>query len=81
MYRIAIVRKGQDPDLRTCGLEGIEDAVYGIIRAEGSKVTEADHLGIRGLVAGAQAMCDEQGFAALEFGKAAVTIRPDSRQA
>ncbi|WP_372344716.1 hypothetical protein [Streptomyces sp. KL116D] len=76
MYRIAVVRKGQDPDRRICGVEGIEDAIYGILRAEKASVTEADQLGIRGLIAGAQAMCDEQGFAALEFGGAAVTVRP-----
>lgn len=76
MYCIAVVRKGQEPDRRTCGAEGIEDAVYGILRSQNATVTDADQLGIRGLIAGAQAMCDEQGFAALEFGDAAVTVRP-----
>lgn len=77
MYRIAIVRKGQTADHRTCQSPGeLRDAVYEVIRAEGSKITDDDHSGLIALIGDARSMADIEGFAALEFGAAAITIRP-----
>lgn len=76
MYRIAIVRKGQQTERRTGGTQDIEDAVYEVLRTEKAADTEADLVAIRGLIAEALTMCEAEGFAALQFGSAAVTIRP-----
>lgn len=78
MYRIAIVRKGQPADRRTCGdrIGDILDIVFGVIRAEGSTITDADHGPLTKLAANARNRADNDGFAALEFGTAAITIRP-----
>jgi hypothetical protein len=78
MYRIAIVRKGQPADIRTCGdrIGELLDIVFETIRAEGSTIADADHTPLTFLAADARAMADNDGFAALEFGNAAITIRP-----
>lgn len=77
MYRIAIVRKGQDADRRTCASTGeLRDVVWEVIRSEGGTITEADHSGLIALVGSARDQADVDGFAALEFGRAAITIRP-----
>lgn len=78
MYRIAIVRKGQNCDVRMCGdrVGDLLDIVFEVIRAEGSTITDADHGPLTTLAANARNMADNEGFAALEFGKAAITIRP-----
>jgi len=77
MYRIAIVRKGQPTDRRTCTSSGeLRDIVWEVIRAEGSVITDADHAGLIALVGTARDQADIEGFAALEFGNAAITIRP-----
>lgn len=77
MYRIAIVRKGQPADRRTCTTGGeLRDIVWEVIRSEGSVITDADHAGLMKLVGNARDMADIEGFAALEFGGAAITIRP-----
>ncbi|WP_405888855.1 hypothetical protein OG762_36890 [Streptomyces sp. NBC_01136] len=78
MYRIAIVRKGQPADRRTCTTPGeLRDIVWEVVRAEGSTITDADHAPLMELTANARNMADNEGFAALEFGAAAITIRPD----
>ncbi|MCX4792554.1 hypothetical protein OG369_43035 [Streptomyces sp. NBC_01221] len=77
MYRIAIVRKGQPADRRTAAGPGeLRDVVYGVIRAEGSTITDADHSGLIELIGSARDMADIEGFAGLEFGAASITIRP-----
>lgn len=77
MYRIAIVRKGQPADRRkSTGGGDLRDIVWEVIRAEGSTITDADHAGLMNLIGNAQNMADNEGFAALEFGSAAITIRP-----
>ncbi|MDK0525066.1 hypothetical protein [Streptomyces sp. ML-6] len=77
MYRIAIVRKGRPTDRHTAGGPGeLRDVVYGVIRAEGSVITDADHSGLIELIGNARDMADIEGFAALTFGAATVTIRP-----
>jgi hypothetical protein len=78
VYRIAIVRKGQPADIRTCGdqIGALLDVVFEVIRAEGSTITDADHSPLTRLAANARNMADNDGFAALEFGSAAITIRP-----
>ncbi|WP_405883641.1 hypothetical protein OG747_36670 [Streptomyces sp. NBC_01384] len=77
MYRIAIVRKGQPADRRTCTTLGeLRDIVWEVVRAEGSVITDADHGPLMELTANARNMADNEGFAALEFGGAAITIRP-----
>jgi hypothetical protein len=77
MYRIAIIRKGQTPDVRTCGdrIGELLDIVFEVIRAEGSTITDADHGPLTQLAANARNMADNEGFAALEFDGAAITIR------
>lgn len=78
MYRIAIVRKGQPADRRTCTTPGeLRDIVWETIRAEGSTITDADHAGLTELIGSARDMADVEGFAALEFGAAAIVIRPE----
>ena len=81
MYRILIIRKGQPADRRICDAEELKHAVYGLLDAESATVTDADRLGIDGMVAAARAMADDDGFAALEFGGAAITIRPHTQSA
>lgn len=77
MYRIAIVRKGQPADRHTCTTPGeLRDIVYDVIRAEGSEIGDDDHSGLIALIGNARSMADIEGFAALEFGSAAITIRP-----
>jgi hypothetical protein len=76
VYRIAIIRKGQPANRQTCNGDGLKDAVYGLLSAENATITDADRLGIDGLLAAARAMADEDGFAALEFCDAKMTIRP-----
>jgi hypothetical protein len=77
MYRIAIVRKGQPADLRTASTGGeLRDVVYDMIRTEGSTISDADHSGLIALIGDARSLADTEGFAALKFGTAAVTIRP-----
>lgn len=77
MYNVAIVRKGQPADRRTCsnGAE-LRDVVYEVIRSEGSTITDDDHTGLITLTGEARDMADTRGFAALQFGAAAITIRP-----
>lgn len=82
MYRIAIVRKGQPTDRRTCTTPGeLRDIVWKVIRAEGSVITDADHAGLMKLVGNARDQADIEGFAALEFGSAGITIRPGPKPA
>jgi hypothetical protein len=78
MYRIAICRKGQpNPDRRTCATGGeLRDIVWEVIRAEGGAISDDDNAGLIKLVGNARDMADIEGFAALEFGDAAITIRP-----
>jgi hypothetical protein len=77
MYRIAIIRKDQPADRHTCTTPGeLRDIVWEVIRSEGSIITDADHAGLMKLIGGARDMADIEGFAALEFGNAAITIRP-----
>ncbi|MFE9491453.1 hypothetical protein ACFYNF_34290 [Streptomyces sp. NPDC006641] len=79
MYRIAVVRKGQPTDRRTAAGPGqLRDVVYGVIRAEGSVITDADHSGLIELIGNARDMADIEGFAALTFGTASITIRPQA---
>lgn len=80
MHRIAIVRKGQQTERRICDAQGIEAAVYEVLRTEKAASTEADLVAIRGLIAEAVSLCETQGFAALKFGNSAVTIRPELSQ-
>ncbi|MEW2402102.1 hypothetical protein [Streptomyces sp. NPDC046862] len=76
MHRIAIVRKGQQPERRIGNAQDIEDAVYEVLSTEKAATTENDLVAIRGLIGQAVAMCETEGFAALKFGNSAVTIRP-----
>jgi hypothetical protein len=77
MYRIAIIRNDQPTDRRTCTGPGeLRDIVWETIRAEGGTITDADHAGLMKLVGTARDQADVEGFAALEFGDAAITIRP-----
>jgi hypothetical protein len=77
MYRIAIIRTDQPIERRTCTTGGdLRDAVYGLIRAEGVEIADSDHAGLIAMVGDARSMADIEGFAALEFGDAAITIRP-----
>lgn len=77
MYRIAIVRKGQPADRRTCDGRGeLRDIVWEVIQTEGSTISDADHAPLMAMVAAARDQADNEGFAALEFGAAAITIRP-----
>ena len=78
MYRIAIIRKGQPTDRRTCGdrVGELLDIVFEVIRAEGSTITDDDHGPLTKLAASARDRAFNDGFAALEFGDAAITIRP-----
>jgi len=77
MLRIAIVRKGQPADRRTCA-NGADllDVIHEVIRAEGSEAPAADTPGTVRLLADIRRMVDTEGFAALEFGATALTIRP-----
>lgn len=76
MYRIAIVRKGQPADRRTCDGRGqLRDIVDEVIRAEGGTIADADRVAIDWMAADALAMADNEGFAALDLGAAAITIR------
>lgn len=82
MYRIAIVRKGQPADRRICDGRGeLRDIVWEVIRAEGATITDADHAPLMELAANARNLADNEGFAALEFGSAAITIRPHAESA
>jgi hypothetical protein len=77
VYRIAIVRKGQPTDRRTAiAGSDLRDIVWEVIRAEGSVITDADHGPLIEMVGAARSQADIEGFAALEFGGAAITIRP-----
>jgi hypothetical protein len=77
MYRIAIVRKGQPADRRTCDGRGeLRDIVWEVIRAQGSTITDADHAPLMQLIGNARNLADNEGFAALEFGTTGITIRP-----
>lgn len=78
MYRIAIVRKGQQTERRIGDAQGIEDAVYEVLRTEKAAGTETDLVAIRGLIAEAMSLCEAECFAALKFGNSAVTIRPQA---
>lgn len=75
MYRIAIVRKGQQTERSIGDAQGIEDAVYAILRTETATSAETDAVAIRGLITEATSLCEAQGFAAIKFGNSAVTIR------
>ncbi|WP_030777174.1 hypothetical protein [Streptomyces sp. NRRL S-920] len=76
MYRIAICRKGQAPDLRAAtGAGDLRDVVYEVIRAEGTEIKDTDHAGLVALIGSARAMVDADGFAGLTFGAAAIAIR------
>jgi hypothetical protein len=77
MYRIAVCRKGQPAQQRTANAGELRTAVYELIESQGSRVTEKDHSGIGALIDDARAMAEADGFAALEFEGAAITIRPD----
>jgi hypothetical protein len=82
VYRIAIVRKGQPADRRICDGRGeLRDIVWEVIRAEGATITDADHAPLMELAANARNLADNEGFAALEFGSAAITIRPHAEAA
>jgi hypothetical protein len=77
VYSIAIVRKGQPADRRICKTGGdLRDVVYEVIRSEGSEITDGDHSGLIRLIGNARSMADTEGFSALEFGSAAIAIRP-----
>ncbi|NUR04245.1 MAG: hypothetical protein HOY79_49415 [Streptomyces sp.] len=76
MYRVTIIRKGQPADRRTATTGGdLRNIVYDVIRAEGSEITDSDHSGLIRLIGNARSMADVDGFAALEFGDTAITIR------
>lgn len=76
-YRIALVRKGQPIERTTCTDETeLRDAVYDMVRTEGSKISNSDHTHLTALIGQARQAADADGFAALEFGTAALTIRP-----
>ncbi|HEY6117126.1 MAG TPA: hypothetical protein VI172_14335 [Candidatus Dormibacteraeota bacterium] len=80
MYRIAIVRKGQPADRRTASTgRELRDIAWETLHAEGHPVT--DYGTFTDMVADARRMADTDGFAALEFGAAAITIRPASAAA
>jgi hypothetical protein len=77
MYRIAIIRKGQPADRRTCDGRGeLRDIVWETIRAEGGTITDDGHGTLMELTADARNRADNDGFAAIDFGTAAITIRP-----
>jgi hypothetical protein len=75
MYRIAIVCKNQPADRRTASTgRELRDIVWETLQAEGHLV--ADYGTFTDMVADARRMADIEGFAALEFGSAGITIRP-----
>ncbi|MGW3932910.1 hypothetical protein ACWECC_33175 [Streptomyces microflavus] len=75
MYVIAIVRKSQPAERHTCtSTEGLRDAVDELVRTEGGNIS--DRAGLAALIDNAAAMVDADGFAALTFKTAALTIRP-----
>lgn len=77
MYRIAIVRPGQPAERRTATTGGdLRDAVYDLLRSQGGTIADNDHSGLIALIGDARSTADIHGFAALEFGDAAITIRP-----
>ena len=79
MYRVAIVREGRPIERRTCASGGeLRDTVYELIRSQGGEIADGDHSGLIALVGDARSMADIEGFAALEFGTASITIRPHS---
>lgn len=81
MYRIAIVRKGQPAEPRVCTTGGeLRDAVYELIRSQGSTISDGDHAGLIKMIGAARSMADIEGFAALKFGSAALAIRPHSSE-
>lgn len=81
MYRIVIGQKGKPAERRTSTTsDELRDAAYDLIRAQGSTVADEDHAGVTQLVAAAQAMADDEGFAALEFGSGWITIRPQGEE-
>ncbi|MEU6016911.1 hypothetical protein ABZ826_23535 [Streptomyces sp. NPDC047515] len=82
MYRVAIVRKGQPADRRTCASsKELRTVVFDLIRAEGRTITDADHSTLIRMVGDARDLADIKGFAALEIGAASLTIRPQSADA
>lgn len=77
MYRIAIVPKGKPAERHTITSgDELLDAVYDLIRSQGSTIADSDHAGLIAVVSNACSMADIEGFAALEFGTATITIRP-----
>ncbi|MFB7763673.1 hypothetical protein [Streptomyces xiamenensis] len=80
MYRIAIVRKGQLAERRICTGDELQEVVYALIRSQGSTIGDGDHAGLSRVIGAARSLADGEGFAALEFGSGAVTIRPHSNE-
>ncbi|MFI7293976.1 hypothetical protein [Streptomyces sp. NPDC050121] len=77
MYRIAIVRKGQPADRRTCTTLGeLQEVVREVIRADGGTITDADDTALAWMARDAYTMAADEGFAAIELGAASITIRP-----
>lgn len=77
MYRVAIVRKGQPAERHTATTGGdLRTIVYDLIRSQGGTIGDGDHTGLIAMVGHARSMAHIDGFAALEFGDTAVTIRP-----
>lgn len=82
MYTVAVKHPGKPLDRRTCTTGGeLRDAAYELIRSQGSVITDADHSGLIALVGEARSTADIEGFAALIFGDAWMTIKPASTPA
>jgi hypothetical protein len=77
MYTVAIKHPDKPLDRRTCTTGGdLRNAAYELIRSQGTVIADADHSGLIALIGDARSTAELEGFAALTFGDAWMTIRP-----
>lgn len=77
MYTVTVIRKDQEPQRTPCVTGGdLRNAIYPVVRAEWGDISDGYHRGLITAISDARSMADIEGFAALEFGTAAITIRP-----